>query len=210
MLGTKASEVSLATTPSMRTSLNPIDHLDHRPGPRRGGVGDSARAFSLIELCLVSALIATIAAIAIPRYGRGLARYGVDAAAARIAADLSQARMHARATGAAVRFTFNPDENSYGYNHAVSLEGSGSGADINLAGGDYRVQLDVADAGGDTSLHFNAFGEPDSDATIAISRGSEFRLINLSAATTSVTVTRVARAAYDAVVKDAPAGVRRR
>ena len=44
-----------------------------------------------MELVLVMVIVATLAAIAVPRYAQATSRYRADAAARRIAADLSLA-----------------------------------------------------------------------------------------------------------------------
>ncbi|MHC4992904.1 MAG: pilus assembly FimT family protein, partial [Planctomycetota bacterium] len=57
------------------------------------------RGTSLIEVVIVLAVIATLAAIAQPRYAGALSRYHADSAARRIIADFAAARQRARATG---------------------------------------------------------------------------------------------------------------
>ena len=68
---------------------------------------------SLLETTIVLAIIATLAAVAAPRYGNSLARYRVDAAAQRVAVDLAAARRHARMSSAPCGVTFDHLQNRY-------------------------------------------------------------------------------------------------
>src|SRR5688500_3620188 len=79
-----------------------------RSFPRRQGTG-----FTLAEMVMVVAITATLAAITIPRYLTALNRYRLDAAARRIAADLTMARLNARDTGTARTVTFATSTDSY-------------------------------------------------------------------------------------------------
>lgn len=66
-----------------------------------------------MELVLVLAIIGILSAIALPRYSSGLATYRVRSAAARLAADLTDAREQARATSSTVRVTFDANGHAY-------------------------------------------------------------------------------------------------
>src|SRR3954468_24220391 len=81
--------------------------LPAAPSPRR------ALAFSLFELLFVIAIIAIVAAMAMPRYGRSVARYRAECAAKRVAADLALARSTAKAVSAERIVTFNTVAGSY-------------------------------------------------------------------------------------------------
>jgi prepilin-type N-terminal cleavage/methylation domain-containing protein len=71
------------------------------------------RAFTLIELMLVIAIMAVFSAMAMPRYGRSLARYRADVTARRIAADMALVQTRARAMGATRSMTFSLVEGRY-------------------------------------------------------------------------------------------------
>ncbi len=57
------------------------------------------RAFSLVELTMVMLVMGILAAVAAPRYFESIARFRVEAAALRIAADLNHVRARAKMKG---------------------------------------------------------------------------------------------------------------
>ena len=68
--------------------------------PARGSTaGNDRAAFTLVELVICLAILATAAAIAVPRYAASLARYRAELAAKRIVNDLELVRNRARAQG---------------------------------------------------------------------------------------------------------------
>src|SRR5688500_13395076 len=89
-------------------------------GPRRVrrghgafGAGRTAAGFSLFELLFVISIIAIVAATAMPKYGRSVARYRAECAARRVAADLALAKAGAKAASAERVVTFNTVAGSY-------------------------------------------------------------------------------------------------
>src|SRR5438067_829946 len=100
------------------------------------------RAFTLIELVMVLALVAVLAGIALPRYARSVARYQADATARRICADLTLAQSRARLTSSTVTVTFTPASNQYSIPGMPdpNLKGSSSYT-INLSAQPYPTTL---------------------------------------------------------------------
>ncbi len=144
------------------------------------------RAFSLVELVLVIAIIGVLSAIAVPRFGNSIALHSVDGAARRIAADLKLARRQAMMTSTSQ--TFRTDAAGY------SLIGM---PHLDHPNQEYRVQLDQdchgaawvsVNVGGDQDLVFNMYGVPDSAATLIIQVGDETRTITVAAETGRVDV----------------------
>ena len=70
------------------------------------------RAYTLIDVVITAAIIAIMAAIALPRYGRSVTRYRADMAARRIVHDLDLLRMRARAQGTSETGYFFVDTDS--------------------------------------------------------------------------------------------------
>lgn len=139
-----------------------------------GGVG-----FSLLELVLVIAIIATLAAIAVPRYGGAVARYRIEAAARRIVEDLALARATARSKSTSVTVTFDVAMNQYQISGVSALNDPSSDAELNLSDPPYRAQLVSAIFGGDNAVIFDGFGIPDSGGTIVIAGGAVTKTILL-------------------------------
>ncbi len=132
--------------------------------------------FSLLELVIIVAIIATLGAIAAPRYASALDRYHADATARRIVADLELARATARNTSASVTITFDPALNTYEMT-VDSLDHPGSNATLVLSDAPYRSDLVATGLGGDDELVFDGFGAPDAGGVILIQCGSESRMI---------------------------------
>ncbi len=142
------------------------------------------RAFSLIELVTVIAIIGIISAMAIPRFGNSIAIRRADGAAWRIAADLELARRHAMTTSTSqeVRFTGGADA-------AYTLVGM---AHPDHPDQDYIVSpaRDLndtegisADFGGDFVVIFDMYGRPDSGGTVKVRAGDHYRTVTVDAET---------------------------
>jgi len=142
------------------------------------------RGFSMIELVIVLAIIATLAAIAMPRYTASLSNYRADAAARRIVADFTYARTRAIAgsTGQAVVFT--PSNHSYQLTGATSADKPSSAFVVSLAADPYKAVIDHIDFGGTgaTTFTFNGYGYPDKGGFVVVRVGSATRRVVLSRA----------------------------
>jgi len=135
--------------------------------------------FTLLELVLVLVILATLGAIAAPRYATALDRYHADATARRIVADLELARATARNTSASVTVTFDPGLNSYVMTGVDSLDHPGNDATLVLSVAPYRSQLVATGLGGDDEIVFDGFGVPDLGGTVLIQCGNESRTITV-------------------------------
>jgi prepilin-type N-terminal cleavage/methylation domain-containing protein len=154
---------------------------------RAGGANRRVtRAFSLVELALVIAIIGVLSAVAIPRLGNSIALYSVEGAARRIAADLKLARRHAMMTSTSQ--TFRTEGTGY------SLIGM---SHLDHPNQEYRVNLDQdchgaawvsVDVGGDQDLVFNMYGVPDSAAKLIIRVGDYKRTITVAGETGRVDI----------------------
>jgi prepilin-type N-terminal cleavage/methylation domain-containing protein len=157
--------------------------------------------FSIIELALVMAIIAVVAGIAIPRYGRAIASYRASAAGQRIASDIALAQATARGTSSSVAITFIPaaaggagEDRGGGY----TIDGI---RDLERASNTYTVRLAIepylasiasvtsTNAGPMTpptspvTLTFDGYGTGDGNVTVVVQSAGAQRTVTFNAAT---------------------------
>lgn len=149
------------------------------------------RGYSLVELLMVLGIISVIAAIAVPRYGNAASRYAAEAAAKRIAADLTQARELAKAASASYTVNFQTATASYDFGPSGALITDPAVQVVSLDREPYVVGIASVSFGGDATVVFNGYGVPDSGGTVQIKRGTREYLVTLSATTGRSVVTLV-------------------
>ena len=148
----------------------------------------SHHGFSLLELVLVLAIIATFAAIAVPRYAASAARYRADLAARRIVADLAQAQSSAKAASSSRTVTFTVSTSKYRISDLPSLDGKPGGYTVELDERPYEATLVSVDFAGETEAKFDGWGIPNSGGTVALTVGPEQRTVVLDAETGKATI----------------------
>jgi type II secretory pathway pseudopilin PulG len=142
----------------------------------------------LLELVLVLAIIATLAAIAAPRYAASTVRYRADLAARRIVADLAQAQSSAKAASSSRTVEFYVSTSRYRISDLPSLDGKSGGYIVELSERPYEATLVSTDLGGDAQITFDGWGIPDTGGTVVLSAGSEQRTVMLDAETGKATI----------------------
>ena len=153
---------------------------------RRRGQG-AARAFSLVELVLVIAITAMVTAIAAPRYANSVARYRADSAARRVAADLALAQNNASTAGRVQPMVFI--SRSYQMPGMAHLDGKSYGDyTVDLGADPYKVTRVAAEFGGDATVKFDLYGNPDTGGSVVIEVGDFRRVVVLSPDSGRVTI----------------------
>ena len=153
---------------------------------RRRGRG-AARAFSLVELVLVIAITAMVTAIAAPRYANSVARYRADSAARRVAADLALAQNNASTAGRVQPMVFI--SRSYQMPGMAHLDGKSYGDyTVDLGADPYKVTRVAAEFGGDATVKFDLYGNPDTGGSVVIEVGDFRRVVTLSPDSGRVTI----------------------
>ncbi|MHC4767289.1 MAG: GspH/FimT family pseudopilin [Planctomycetota bacterium] len=142
-------------------------------------VGPVRTAFTLLELVMILAIVATLAAIAAPRYAAALTSYRVDGASKRIVADLELARATAQTQSATVTVYFDVLNDRYDIPGVPSLHDPDTDAGVDLSREPYRADLVTASFGGNNKVSFDGYGFPDSGGVIAVSCGTTMKTINL-------------------------------
>ncbi len=144
--------------------------------------------FSLLELVLVTGIIAVVAAMAIPRYGRATGRYKADLAARRVAADLRQAQLYARTTSTSCTVVFTLATSTYQMMYAPSLDGTDGTYTVDLRRPPYESRIVSASFGGVPQIVFSGWGLPGRAGTVVVAAGSEQRTIAVNGQTGQVSI----------------------
>ncbi len=144
------------------------------------------RAFSLVELVLVIAIIGVVSAVVVPRFVNSINRRSVEGAARRLAADLKLARRQAMATSASQ--TFHADGTGYSLIGMHHLDHPDRAYRVELGrdcDGTAWVSVDI---GGNPDLIFDMYGVPNSAATFVIRAGGCSRTITVDQSTGRVEI----------------------
>jgi type II secretory pathway pseudopilin PulG len=136
-------------------------------------------AFTLLELVMILAIVATLAAIAAPRYAAALTSYRAEGASRRIVADLELARSTAQAKSATVTVSFDVVNDRYDIAGVPSLNDPGTDIGVDLSREPYHADLVAANFGGNDKVRFDGYGIPDNGGVIAVSCGTSMKIINL-------------------------------
>lgn len=146
------------------------------------------RAFTLFELIVVLSILAILASVAAPKYASAVARYKLDAAARRVAADIERSRTLARASGANWTIRFVPTSDSYSIVGLVVGSSRGSDYTVRLGDPPYSIKLQSADFGGSKDLQFGGFGSPATGGTVVLKGGSDTRSIVIDSNSGAVSI----------------------
>lgn len=146
------------------------------PGPR-------SPAFSLVEVVLVLAIIATLAGLSIPRFANSLNHFGANGAADRIVSDLAWAQHRAAGRSAAQTVTFDPVNHAYTLNGVTDIDDKVSEYTVDLTEEPYQARIISADFGGDAVVIFDGYGTPDTGGAIVIQVGDYQKTVTLDADT---------------------------
>ena len=130
------------------------------------------QGFSLIELVTVVIIIGILASMAIPRFANFTGRQRADAAARRIAVDLSLAQGRAGSSSRSQTVDFNVAGNSYRLIGIPDPDRPGVEYVVSLSDEPYQAELISADFGSDAQVVFDGYGTPDSGGTVIVQWGT--------------------------------------
>lgn len=147
----------------------------HEPGSR------TRPAFSLLELLITVAIMAILAAIAVPRISNSTDRYRLDLAMARLERDLISARELAMATSSTRSVVFDTADLQYSIPSRPDPAGRFASYTVRLGEPPYQLGGLSADLTGRPAIEFNGFGIPVSGAKVRLSLGGRNRLIEVKA-----------------------------
>lgn len=154
----------------------------------------SPAGFTYIELMVVLLICGILTAAATPIYMDNVLRFRVDAAAKRLAADISFAQHQAQVRSTTQNIVITPNAgvgtpNSYSMPQAKYINSTVTGAVVNLTQEPYRVIISSATFGAGTTLTFDRYGAPSSGGTVVLQSGSYQKTITVNASTGKVTIT---------------------
>ncbi len=139
------------------------------------------RAFTLIELAVVVAIIATAAAIALPRYASAQNRYRLDGAAQLVARTLDRAARRAEASSRVIEVVIDTSSDVMLVRDAANT--SDVIALIHLSDSPWGVDIVAADFGGEQKVRFDAFGLPSSAGGVKLAHSGSGLVVSLSEST---------------------------
>jgi len=137
--------------------------------------------FSLIELLLVLSIVLVAAAIAAPRYASATARYRSELVARRVVAELTLARARAQHTGRSVAVTLDAADGRLAIVGIDPLDPNLASYTVALGDEPYRATVLSADFGGDDTVRFDGYGEPDSGGLVRLTVGGVMTRVVLEA-----------------------------
>lgn len=129
-------------------------------------------AFTFIELTIVLAVLAILAAVVIPRFGGGNERQRVRFAAQRIAADVRLARTTAIKKSASQSIIFDESARRYTLPGVRHLDRAAAEYTVELSQEPYAATELKFDLDGDSEIVFDGYGVPDSGGWVRVQRGS--------------------------------------
>lgn len=138
-------------------------------GPRRA----RPRCFTLVELIVVIVITAVLAAVGMGIYSSSAVHHQLEAAAKRIEADLALARQRAITTGTPQAVQGLSSTGLYTLPGIPDLDRPGSDYTVDLGAPPYELTMVSAFLGGDDEIIFDAYGKPDSSASVVIAVGSQ-------------------------------------
>jgi len=144
--------------------------------------------FSLLELVLVAAILATLTLIALPRYADADARYRAQAAARKIVSDLAYARAKAISTSTPQTVIFDVSADQVRIPTLADVDRPGQAYVSDLSGHPYRATITQADFSGSNQVTFSIYGLPNTAGSVLVTVGNVSAGVSLSAETGKATI----------------------
>ena len=139
--------------------------------------------FTLVELVIVSAIIALLASVAAPRFAGAITARRLDAGVARLVADCALAQRHAYLISDDQPITFNPGKDSYTLDDMAPLDAGPVEYVVSLASEPYGIDIHAVNFGVDKQLVYSPYGSALSGGTVTLKRGTRARYITVGVET---------------------------
>lgn len=144
--------------------------------------------FTLMELALVVAIVVIFAAIAAPRYAQASARYRLDLAARRVAADLRLAQSAAKATSASCTVIFSTGTDQYELVGVPASDGQAGNYTVRLSDEPYKADLTGANFNAAAEVVFSGWGVPNQGGTVTLAIGSQQKTVTADSTTGQISI----------------------
>jgi prepilin-type N-terminal cleavage/methylation domain-containing protein len=149
----------------------------------------STSGFSLAEVVIVMAIMAILAAIAIPRFAAAAQNSIADLAARRLAADLRLAQAQAIQTQQQQSVVIATDGYSYTIPGMAHPDHPAKPFVVLLGDAPYRgAWISAVNLGGSRILTFDRFGGPSASGTIAVTAASRTRTVRVASGAGRITL----------------------
>lgn len=152
------------------------------PSNRSGG---RPRGFTLVELIITAAIIAVVAAVAVPQFAAASTGYRLDLATQRVISDLSIVGAAASAGGRTRSIVFDPPSDTY-VMMGLSSRGEAPNRWERLSDAPYNVDLVSATFTDAVMLQINGHGLAQTDGVIVVATGLEAKRINITAGSPTI------------------------
>ena len=147
-----------------------------------------AGAFTLLELCIVVAVVGILAAVAAPRFSQASDRYRAQSALLRLDSDLQLAMTSARARGESILFTLDAETSTYSFKNLPNPHTGEANTTINLGAQPFRTPIVGSVMPLSGSISILPTGLPDESFAITVVSGSTIRTLTFDARTARSTI----------------------
>ena len=145
------------------------------------------RGYSLVELVMVMALIAIIAALAAPRWVKATQHYAADLAAQRVAGDIALAQSRANFSSTSVTISF-ATPGRYQISGMSDPNKPSQTYTVDLTASPYTAALSNINFGGTTSLTFDGYGVPKQSGSLLVSVAGWSRTVSVDGTSGKVSI----------------------
>jgi prepilin-type N-terminal cleavage/methylation domain-containing protein len=146
------------------------------------------RAFTLIELVIVIAIISITAVIAIPRLSGAGTRYRVDAAVQQILSDINITAAQANRTSQTLTIRFDADADTYTLIGQPSRNNPANDQVVDFSREPYKANMLGVSFGGDSQLDISGYGLMLESGQITLSAGRVGRRVVFTQGSSSVQI----------------------